>query len=170
MELGNLIEKLARCHVNGRERSVFLLARDGAPFDPARDKDIWSLVGPVPLTGQDAAFRLTDADLHVVQRTLAEDEASNKGTECSQVLYLLVRQEETESTTQSAPNHRTPSDKDVWSMTYPMGPDSLAARFFDPPRAAANHAKPKHRSGPQRPPVRRNLLISLQNPGLGGAA
>ena len=122
MELERLINKLESCHMEGEDQKVFLLARDNkeagawatsGPVGDARDRDIWSLVGPVTMDSSQSSFKFRRRDLKVVKDELARI-AVEEEPKCGQKLFVLVREKPDPNKSKRA------RDRDIWSLTEPL--------------------------------------------------
>ena len=127
MSLTWLTEQLKKCHDRDQGREVFLVAVHEGPAgeirpkpetgsevvgEEARDRDIWSLVGPVALQIDPARFEREVGSLPAVGEALRETMASGSNGSgprpgCGQKLVVLVR------------------DGGTWHLTGTLSPDSV---------------------------------------------
>ncbi len=151
MELGTMIEKLEWCQELDDERMVFLVGRDSL-FKKARDKDIWSLVGPVTLGRNPSRFMVERQSLETVVRALKKTEMTAMETETAaaeagpssrrgyrQELFFLVNHRVSETVCEGGTDPEggkflpEARDKDIWSLSNPLPPQTLVGTFLDIP-------------------------------------
>lgn len=121
MFLSNMIRRLQDCFTEGSGELVFLVARNQMPFEAAEDKDIWSLSGPVDIGERPGELWLSRKKLVDIESALEQlPEKTSTTTQCGQDLFLLIREEE-QTTAAKVGRARNAEDKDIWSLTKPLG-------------------------------------------------
>lgn len=185
MELSVLTEKLKRCFEDAEERHVFLVGRDRQPFanpqdENARDKDIWSLVGPIDLGQDPSHFEIARQSLENVGNALAiaepAEDHSDSDQSCGQELFILVCDPESHLGRDEKGKGPKASykarDKDIWSLSSPFPPKTVIGTFGELPANEETDAKAPEKDGRRRrrrneskkeTATSRHLLISLQD-------